>query len=88
MNVIIRANESGVWFGDMTDHAPDYSWVRLEGGIHLWQWQTKNGVSCAALAANGIDLKKSKVSPAVTVIVRNPCEIIKVADEAARSYVG
>ena len=86
--VIIRADKSGVWYGELTDHAADYSWVRLTGALHLWRWQTKNGVSCAALAANGIDLKRSQVSPAVTVIVRDPCEIITVANDAESSFVG
>lgn len=88
MKVIIRANESGVWYGELTDHAEDYSWVRLNDALHLWRWQTNEGVSCAALAAKGINLKKSQVSPAVTVIVRNPCEVIEVAPAAESSYVG
>jgi hypothetical protein len=88
MKVIIRANESGVWYGELTEHAPDYSWVRLTGALHLWQWQTQAGVSCAALAANGIDLSRSTVSPAVTVVIRNPCEVIEVSPEAEATYVG
>lgn len=87
MKVIVRANESGVWYGEMTDHAADYSWVRLTDALHLWRWQTVEGVSCAALAANGIDLKRSTVSPAVTVIVRDPCEINEVSERAAQTYV-
>lgn len=88
MKVIVRANESGVWFGELAAHAENYEWVKLVDALHLWQWQAKSGVSCAALAATGIDLKKSKVSPAVTVVVRNPCEVIEVTDAAAKTYVG
>jgi hypothetical protein len=86
--VIVRANMSGVWYGELVDHADDFSWVLLREALHLWSWQTKQGVSCAALAVNGIDLAKSKVSPAVTVVVRDPCEIIEVASDAESSFVG
>jgi hypothetical protein len=85
--VIIRANESGVWYGELADHAPDWSWVLLRGAIRLWQWQTVEGVSCSALAANGIDKAKSVLAPMVDeVIVLNPCEVIAVSPKAEASY--
>jgi len=88
MKVIVRANESGVWYGELTDRADDYGWVQLKDALHLWRWQTINGVSCAALAAEGINLKSSQVSPAVaSVIIRNPCEINEVSAKAELSYV-
>lgn len=85
--VIIRANESGVWYGEIVDHAVDYGWVSLRNALRLWAWRATEGVSCSALAAKGINLKQSTVAPAVgAIIVRNPCEIIEVTPEAEATY--
>jgi len=85
--VIVRANESGVWFGVLLDYAADWSWVRLGDAMRLWRWQTKSGVSCSGLAANGIDPARSTVAPVIDeAIVCNPCEVLSVAETAAATY--
>ena len=87
--VIVRANESGVWYGMLTAHADDWSWVELADAQRLWAWQTKSGVSCSALATAGINRAKSIIAPTVAwAVICGPCEVLAVSSEAVQSYVG
>ena len=87
--VIIRSNESGVWYGTLAAHADDHSWVTLKKATRLWRWQTKEGVSCSALAVYGVDAARSQLAPVVSeVIVTGVCEIIAVDKKAEKTYVG
>jgi hypothetical protein len=77
--VLVRANESGVWFGLLKEWSS--SILYLKEARRIWYWEGAN--ECVDLSQNGIDKKKSKVSPLVDdVIVVNYCELLLLSEKA------
>jgi hypothetical protein len=83
--VYIRSNLSGVWLGTLIEHASDFSWVILTEAEHIYQWQTNEGLTVAALAYAGINRSQSKIDkPVPLAVVRDVIEIIPVVCDVAR----
>lgn len=80
--VIIRSYGAGVHFGTLK--AVEGDTVQLTNARRLWFWYAAKGLSLSAVAAYGINQKKSKIAALVPLqIIFNVLEILPVTAEAA-----
>ena len=84
-NVIVRSNQSGVWFGRLVSAVgtPDgYERVELAGARRIWSWEGAG--SCSGLAAHGP--RAGKIAPAVDAVVSGVCERLAAAPAAVKAF--
>jgi hypothetical protein len=86
-HVIVRASQSGVWFGVL--QFKDSTGVRLQHARRLWRWWAGQGVSLSGVAVAGLHpekLRDCKIEPPVdVVVVEGACEILLASERAVAS---
>jgi len=75
--VLVRTYSAGVHFGELLEQ--DGMIVKLRNAKRLWSWE--GAFTLHAVAQEGVDLKKSRISVSVEEIIIEGIEIIKCSDK-------
>ena len=85
MKVIIRADRSGVFFGELASR--NGSEVELKDARRIWCWY--GAASLSQLAVSGLDQKKSRVCvPLKSILILDAIEVIPCTEEAIANLEG
>lgn len=85
MKVIIRADRSGVFFGELASR--NGREVELKDARRIWCWY--GATSLSQLAVSGLDQKKSRVcAPMKSILILDAIEVIPCAEEAIANIEG
>lgn len=79
--VIVRTYSAGVHFGYMVSR--DGKEVTLERSRRIWRWF--GAWTLSEIAANGLDVKKSKVAAPVNITLTEAVEIIDCTPASVKS---
>lgn len=79
MKVIIRADRSGVFFGELSSR--NGREVELKDARRIWNWY--GATTLSQLANSGLDQKKSRVcEPVKSILILDAIEVIPCTEKA------
>lgn len=85
MKVIIRADRSGVFFGELASR--NGREVELKDARRIWCWY--GATTLSQVANSGLDQKKSRVcEPVKSILILDAIEVIPCTDKAIANLEG
>lgn len=85
MKVIIRADRSGVFFGELASR--NGREVELKDARRIWCWY--GATTLSQLANSGLDQKKSRVcEPVKSILILDAIEVIPCTEKAIANIEG
>ena len=85
MKVIIRADRSGVFFGELASR--NGREVELKDARRIWSWY--GATTLSQLANSGLDKKKSRVcEPVKSILILDAIEVIPCTEKAIANLEG